>query len=295
MLMVPPAAPSGQLRFEWVDPGGIVRDLTFETSPRLFVSAWPGGLGAPPVVLGADKLPFAGGSLLRHVAIQPGRIELPITIAEDSLSDLVQACDALRDWFGRTGDEQGFSPGYLRITREDNTVRQIACYYDGGLEGVTNQGPFNAITYVISLRAPDPWPTDPADTVYGWVNADLPTVSIMNAGQFDAYPIWEITGPFGAVAGLNVTTGRFWTLVVALAAGRSLILDTRPANLRDDLAVYTTDLHQNLFQYFAPNSDLFPLIPGQNDLSFTFSGSPATTVATAVDLSFRQRYRGLLR
>jgi hypothetical protein len=303
-LMLPPVAVAGLLKYEWVDPGGTVRDLTWETSPARFVSRGSIGLGMPPIEPALDKLPFAPGSLPRRINTQPGRIELPITIVEDAFADLIDVIDDLRGWFD-TGDERlGLRPGYLRVTRPDGTIRQVACYYAGGLEGDMSTGGPAGTTVVISLIAPDPYPTEAADTVLTWHTSDLPEVIMINQGQLEAYPIWEFTAPFGTIERVeNMTTGHRWKLAVALAGVRHLIVDTRPPTLRSNQPppgtgrqAYTTDTNTNLYQYFDPNQrDLWWLASGENRMQIVFSGSPATTAATTIRLSYRARYRGQLR
>src|SRR4051812_10082192 len=123
-LIIPPLVASGGLRYEWVDPGATVRDLTLQTSPNLFVSRGSINLGTAGSEIGDEKLPTAPGSVVRRISVPPSRIELPITILQDSLGDVLNVLDTLRSWFD-TGDETRRTPGYLRITRPDGTIRQF--------------------------------------------------------------------------------------------------------------------------------------------------------------------------
>lgn len=290
MPIIPPVSASGILRFNWVDPGGTTRDLTWQTSPRLFVARGGTGLGMAAVEFADDKIPYAGGSLLRHVNVPPRRIELPIVVREDSIGDLILTVDDLREWFG-TADERVRTPGYLRVTRPDGTIRKIAAYYAGGLDGDMGSGGVGWTQYVVSLYCPDPWPTADEDTVLTYTTADLPTFSMINQGEIDAYPIWTITGPCAVASGANVTTSKSWTHAASLAAGESLTIDTRPASLRTTQQVYD-DTGANRYSDLNPASALFWLAPGQNDLAATLTG---TTSATEVELRYLARYRGLLR
>lgn len=293
-LLIPPLSPAGILRYEWVDPGGTVRDLTWETSPQRFVSKGSLGLGMPELEIAADKLPFAGGSIVRHIGTQPARIELPITISEDSFPELIDVLDDLRGWFD-TGDERALSPGFLRVTRPDDSVRQLACYYAGGLEGDLTRGGPNNVTVVISLMAPDPWPTELADTVLTWTAAEAAAgVSVMNQGQLDAYPIWHITGPTATntTTITNTTTGKALTMNAATATGLGIVIDTRPASLRDNLIAYRDLDSLNVFSSLGATSKLWWLAPGQNDITIALAGTDGTT---RVELAYLARYRGLLR
>src|SRR4051812_27176509 len=99
LRLIPPISPTGILQFGWIDPGGTTRDLTVQTSPSLFVSKGSTGLGDVDVEVALEKIPFGSGSLARHGSVPERRIELPITVLEDSLGDLVLVADALRTWF----------------------------------------------------------------------------------------------------------------------------------------------------------------------------------------------------
>lgn len=290
MPIIPPVSASGILRFEWVDPGGTTRDLTWQTSPRLFVARGATGLGMAEVEFAADKIPYASGSLVRHVNVPPRRIELPIVVREDSIGDLVLTVDDLREWFG-TADERVRDPGYLKVTRPDGSVRKIAAYYAGGLEGDMGAGGTGWTQYVVSLYCPDPWATADEETVLTYTTADLPTFSMINGGELDAYPIWTITGPVAIASAANVTTSKSWTHDAQLAGGETLIVDTRPASIRTTSQVYD-GTGANRYADLNPASSLFWLVPGQNNLAAALTG---TSGATEVELRYLARYRGLLR
>jgi hypothetical protein len=294
--MLPPISPTGILKFEWIDPGGTTRDLTAQTSPRLFVSKGATGLGTAAVEFASDKIPYASGALVRHANVPPRQIELPITIIEDSLGDLALVADALRDWFG-TADERRLTPGYLRVTRPDQSVRQIACYYQGGLDGDLGTGGPNGTTYVVSLYAPDPWPTAGADTVWVWDQDDLGEVIVINEGELDAYPIWGISHQ-AANPTFTLTTAtpdEFWALTanggLNQLDGQSVTVDTRPAAFRTTLPIIT-NTGVSRYNLLDPQSSLFWLAPGENRVNLAISG---TNVSTGISLTYLARYRGLLR
>lgn len=110
---------------------------------------------------------------------------------------------------------------------------------------------------------------------------DAPGVGqITNAGNFDAYPLLRLFGPFGdegnaadeTVVG-NLTTGRTLTLVgTAIAAGDYLEIDTRAKTLRvNGLA---SQSRQNRLKF--PESRWFTLVPAGNEIAFrpdTVSGN----------------------
>lgn len=134
MLILVPVAPSasGTLRFDWLDPRGVLRDLTRETSPSLFVSRGSAGLGTPGVEPVLEKLPSTAGSIHRYTQTKPLEIDLPLSVHGTTMGDVLTAVENLRSWFD-TGNERDRAPGYLRITRpSDDAVRQVACLYAAG-------------------------------------------------------------------------------------------------------------------------------------------------------------------
>lgn len=296
-ILLPPLALSGILQYSWVDRFGSVHDLTYQSSPRLFVDRGTTGLGTPGVELVDDKLPQAAGSLVRRIGTQPRRIELPIHIREDTLAELIARVDQVRNWF-YTGDERLLQPGYLRVTRPNDEIRQLQCYYAGGLDGDMDTGSPVFTRFIVSLYAPDPWPTAPAADTAGWLSTDvdLPTVSVLNDGELDAYPIWTITGPATQVNVNNTTTGKGWLYSSGLvgfnlAAGKTLTIDSRPASFRTTLPVLDSD-GVSRYTSFHPASSMFTLQPGTNNLDITFVGNSG---ATRLDVEWVPHYQGLLR
>lgn len=296
-MVIPPVTASGVLRFAWIDPTGTEHDLTFETSPNRFVSRGSTGLGMAAIELALDKLPFASGSLVRHANVPPRRIDLPITIVEDSFGDLIQTVDALAEWFG-TGDERRLEPGYLKITRQDGSVRKIAAYYNGGLEGDLRTGAPHASTWVVSLLCPDPWPTADADVGHDYALADFGAeIILINPGDLDAYPIWTIRGPCSLATPSirvrnTVTLDEFSFNFDLVNHDIGVIVDTRPASIRPNVAIrrYPDDL--NIFNYLNADDSLWWLAPGENRFRIDIVGA---TSSTTVELRYLPRYRSVLR
>lgn len=286
------SAASGNLLFAWIDSGGATRDLSLVTSSDLFVSRGSRGLGAPPVELIMEKLPFTGGSIHRYTQTKPLEIDIPIVVKASSLNALAVKVANLRTWF-YTGDEATKQTGYLRVTRPDGEVRQIGCVYSGGLEGDLSEGAPTWAPSVISLVAPDPYWTEatPTELVYdaGDLGAALGTV---NDGDVDAYPVWTISGPLTAVTVSNVSIGKSWALTgLSLAAGDTLTVDTRPSSQRTTQQV-VSDSGASLFANVTQGSALWWLRSGANTYTITASG---TSGDTTFGLSYLPRYRGVLR
>lgn len=291
-IVVPQLGIPGTLVYEWIDPANVTRALSGNATVNVKVGQR--GLGLPDVGLNEEKLPYAAGTQVRHASIASRRIDLPILFQAASSSSLEQLMDSVYSWFA-TASEETRTPGYLRITRADGTQRQIACYYDGGLEGDLAFPRAGDVWQEATVRllAADPWATDVADTVHTWTAAQLPNQTIINTGQLDAFPIWTITGPvnLGQIFA-NTTTGLSFQINVAISSGGlSTHVDTRPASQRSNLAVYRDD-GLALFRYIEPGSVLWTLVPGQNNLAITLAG---TSGVTSIELRYRARYRGLHR
>lgn len=292
VIYLPVAAETGTQGYDWVGPDGVVRSMSGNAT-GINVLAGESGLGMPAIELIDDKLPFSSGVAIRHAAIGAKMIELPLELSAVSASALEALFDAAYRMFA-TADERSRTPGYLRVRRRDGTTRQVACYYAGGLEGDRSPDRSGETwqDVVVTFKAADPYATDVADTVLSYAVADLP-INMINPGTMDAQPIWSLFGSFGTVEIENETTGKSWKLAVALNAPRSLAVDTRLPNQRPYRQAYATDTLANLFPFFVKPFSLFPLAPGQNRMTVTFSGSPATDSSTAVILTYRARYHAL--
>lgn len=293
-IMVPTVNPTGILRYEIIGRDGVTRDFTRETSPKRFIPAGSIGFGTAEYSIQENKLPVNPGTFLRTINTGPRTMSIPIVITEPSFAYLIAAMEDLHDWFN-TGDEHSKAPLYLRVTRPDNTIRQIAGYYVNGLAGDMNEGSPTFVKYVVDLHCPDPAPTDPTNTVVTKTVAQAAAFGgfgIINQGRINAYPIWKLTGPFTNVDILNITTGEGISVIITIPAGRYLTIDTRPADVRNTVSVYD-DLGVNKTPNVFPTSKFWQLIPGQNNISVIFTSG--TTVATTVQLTYLAKYRSLLR
>jgi hypothetical protein len=297
-VYIPPTPPgTGILRYELVDTGGVLRDLTQETSPDLFVSKGAVGMGRPAAELVLEKLPFAAGSVLRYARTDPLEINLPIFAQKMSMPLLLQAIETLREWF-YTGDEQAATPVYLRVRRpQDNAERQIACYYAGGLEGNLGEGTPQHAAIVVSLIAPDPYWTDVEESELAYDQSDIgDTLSLINTGDADAYPVWTISGPASGITLTNLTTNKTLALTadggLSLLATDTLTIDTRPSTQRDSLyQIYDQD-GASYYSRVVHGGALWWLKPLQNNFRIDATG---TSGDTSFGLRWLPRYRGALR
>jgi hypothetical protein len=295
-LLILPAAPlAGALAYAWVDPQGVVHSLS--SDPNVNVKVGERGLGIASIDLAEDKRPFLRGSDVRHAATQPLDTELEFLLKTSTSADLDALREQLYGWFA-TASESSLTPGYLRVTRRDGTVRQRAYYYVSGLEGDFSAERLGAYwqTLTVQLRAADPVATDIADTTQHWELASLPTLAALNAGDQDAFPVWTLSGPLTSATFTSTALGKSFAFIFNLVTGKQVVIDTRPASLRPGMSVYDSD-GVNRFSALGPNPDdpthyaVWHLVPGANAMTVTMTG--AVFGQTTLDLAYLQQYRAL--
>lgn len=291
-LIIPPPNITGTVKFYVIDPNGVERDLTRETSPNVFAFGGAIGLGMAEFNIEDDKYPFAPGSLIRHINTDPRTIELPIIIVQSSYGAMLLAVEDLYDWFA-SGDENGKTPIYLKVVRPDDTIRLIECFYTEGLGGdPSDSGPTWA-RFVVRLYCPDPNPTGPEDTVVTKTVAQAASFTQLNQGRLPAYPRWKLTGPFTNFEIHNVGSDKSIVGTVVLTAGQFIIVDTRESEFRPGFSVYDHTGANRISILDPSQSDFWELTPGSNNIEVTFGSG--TTAATEVELTYLARYRGILR
>src|SRR5688572_7214866 len=195
LYMSPPTSVTGELQFFIIENNGSIHDMNRSVSPDLFIHAGSVGLGDVEFEVESDKLPSGAGSLIRKINTQPREMTIPIVAHGDDMGELLLIAQDLHDWFD-TGDETEKRPAIFRVIRPDDTVRQISFYYQRGLEGDTGEGGPYWAQYAVELFCPDPYPTEPEDTVVTKTVAEAALFAIINQGRLEAYPIITLTGPF---------------------------------------------------------------------------------------------------
>lgn len=152
----------------------------------------------------------------------------------------------------------------------------------------------------VTLKCADPWWKGDLLS-YSWVNTagnewfpilpvilspltvigdDLP---VFMPGDAPAYPVWEITGPLTEIKVVHADTAAEWRLAITLTAGQKVTVDTDPRNLRV-LGPTGSSVWANLIP---PYYDMFPLLPGNNTIQVTLTGS---TAASSIKMNVRPRY-----
>ena len=141
------------------------------------------------------------------------------------------------------------------------------------------------------MYAPDAWPTDEADQTETWSISDFPNVGVVNGGQLDAYPVWQITGPAQGISIFNTTTGQSWGWGGIVPAGQTLLVDTRTSIQRFTYPVTLEGVQAR--NYLTSNSELWWLKRGANGIVIAIGA--LADANTRVQISYRQRFRGGLR
>lgn len=143
----------GTISASWVDPDGIEWPLSDDGSASpWFTMPGPAGWGANLIELVTDPLP-RGGEQVRFVRAKPRRIQWPLYIgSSDSHQDFVDRYRRIVRAITMTSVRQ--APGWLRIRRPNGRYRQIACYYEQGLEGEAGEN-HSFAKPVITFFCPD--------------------------------------------------------------------------------------------------------------------------------------------
>ncbi|WP_259454011.1 phage tail family protein [Streptomyces ginkgonis] len=284
---------------------GEVISLTGFTSrswPAIFLQPGASGLDMPPVELHSDDSPNLDGSIFRSTRTGSREIMLPVYlygIDRRSLRDLKQRLAvALNPAHG---------PCRLEATEGDAQPRHLYCYYRGGMEGneAEDSAGFRWAKYGLTFTAPDPWwygpdlrvaewsfgigkpflgrPLYPFRISLGGVDAQVPVV---NPGQVEAWPHWEIKGPVRSFNLVGPSGDSFGMPspdgADVVPDGRVLTVDTRPGHksLIDDQGT-------NYWPRLAPNPRLWPIPAGRSEVALNVIAGSGTA---SVRLTLRPRY-----
>jgi hypothetical protein len=168
------------------------------------------GFGIPPTSVRIE--PSAGdGGVYRHSKRLPRDVDLPITIFG---ADRGEVQENLRRLGRILQDNQG--PTQIKADYSDGTSLFLPLHYTGGGETVwgSNTAGLTWCRWVISMRAPNPFwlsaieeqfSIGTGSTGRGLLplltkmkvssSSTLGVVTVVNAGDVRAFPIWKITGP----------------------------------------------------------------------------------------------------
>lgn len=306
VLVKPLAGPGPRLSepvplgLTYIDPDGLAWAWG-DPRQNVFATACA-GIASPPVSLTSIGLP-SGGAIPQsyNAAVRPIIIGLRMYHDTDQLAFLALQDQLARSlWTARGGSP---APGTLVVARPDGTSRQVAVYCNAGADQGDDDSTKSGLTwstYTITLQALDPFFEDGDSTELSFGSnsaAGVPPMppivlapatllgdnSVTNSGDADSFPIWTIHGP-GQPTISNLTTGRTFGLDVTLGSGETVVVDTRPT-LQSAVDQVGADRWGDLVK--SSPRDLWPLLPGVNNLNLSISGSGA---GSKITLSYTRRW-----
>ncbi len=288
----------GTITATWTDPAGTVWPLS-DTSDDVgwFTTPGPAGWHATSYEIVTDPL-AGGGSQVRYLRANPGRITWPIYVWGDTHLQYVARHRQIRRAFTMTAHRK--LPGILSVQRPDLSARTVECYYQGGLEGEAGEG-WLFSKDAVTLFCPDGYWKDTVPVTLTQSYAPgvdfldpFPSVSeglalgaaqLTNPGDVEAWPTWTLTGPMSSFSATNVTLGYEFTLTWPLAAGHQITIVTE--RNRPQVRSPTGDNLVSALNW--PTAVLWPVAPGANSLIYNVAGADT---GTQVDLAFYPRYEG---
>ncbi len=287
----------------WITPDGLnTISLNGTTINGLLALDGRQGIYLPPVQIQDQTTPLQPGSTVRYINYPPRPVLLPLLIKTPDEVSFVNQVRTLGYWF----DTPAGSPGTYRRTAPDGSMRDLFCYYQGGLEfdetmdsGVRGPG---WAKVVLSLYAADPFWYDSIYTTLTFVPSGaapallpslipiklgfggiLSSFLVSNAGDFEAWPVWTIHGPGVNPVLSNTTTGKTTTLTVTLGSSDVLVIDTRPG-VKNVTLNGTTN-----WSIYNPASSLWSF--SARNLNTCGLSMTGTGAGSQVILQYKQRYK----
>ena len=212
----------------------------------------------------------------------------------NSQDECLQKWDALVTAVSPLSTTAGTTHAKLEVTRPDKTTRYIEVLYKSGLEGTYGTN-FNGwwMKIGLTLLAPSPFFWE-MDTAIRWNvrGAYKPFISggeqtkthkffpvmlapsvvqgereIAITGDYEAAPVWRITGPVTDVKVMHAETGAAFVVTGTLKPGETITVDTRIYDIYSDSA-----RNGELWDRLTDTSQLFRLPPGRSKLLVTGTG-----------------------
>lgn len=251
---------------------------------RFLMLAGATGRIMPPVKLTTLPVPAMNGSRYLGAAHLERMVAIPVAVPGS-----ITSRDELRRWAQVLDPTKG--QGTLTVVEGANAGRVLTCAYDAGLDELEETFP-DVNLGTILFRAAWPYWADGVEssvevrqgsTLTTWFPF-LPLVlgasdafasfTITNTGDVRAWPVVTVLGPGQVVTAENLTTGLSWTVTGSIAAGSTLVVDTRPGSKR-----VTID-GVNSFPRLTADSALWPLEPGPNRVSLSMAFTSAASLAS---------------
>jgi phage-related protein len=232
----------------------------------------------------------ADGATWRSTRKASRDLDVPVTVLghnrDDVETKLRRLANALSDRYGAPK---------LRATYDDGASYEIEVHYVSGAETTYGSDAGNVFClWAMTWTAPDPYWVSTLSSQYsvnassssaGLLSADvgqtatlsalrvsssqaLGSLTIENAGDVDAFPVWVIDGP---ATNVSITLdGVGFDYTETLALGDRITIDTKTASVTDSEGV-------NKYGFLGSAPKLFRIPPGTSTLSIVAEGAEAAT------------------
>jgi hypothetical protein len=258
--------------------------LTFD-SQNFILTVGVSGFGIPATSIRISESAGDGG-VWRHTKRLPREVDLPITIFGTSRVDVESKLRRI----GRILQDGEGAPK-LRATYLDGSSLFLSLHYVGGGETVIDSSTAGVTfcRWVISLRAPNPFwlsgieeefSISTGSTGRGLLpnltklrvssSSTLGVVTVVNAGDVSAFPVWRIAGP---AKDLVIGNGTQSFGFADVFSGEVILVNTETGTV-------TNIDGENLYARLSAAPKLFSLPPGTTGLS---------VLGTDTDLDFNVR------
>jgi phage-related protein len=276
---------------QWIDPDGVTTTLEHMSFSNRFM---------PKMRFDADGVPGQPGEVFREV--EHGSREFGV-VFDVIASGEANTRTAIRDMIKKLNPKRG--AGRIRVTSPVGDQREVVCRYSGGGELEEKVGddsgpdwqrfPITFLahdpywydvspieqTFTITAQAPNFFPILPIHLAASELAVDS---SVDNTGDVQAWPVWTITGPGSGIKLTNQTTGRYtWFPSLVLAAGQTLVVDTRPG-AKSTIVDGTINVYSSL----STDSSLWYFQTGVNGIRLEMSG--ADNAASGLTMRYYRRF-----
>jgi hypothetical protein len=251
----------------------------------------------PPVSIFSIRVPQTQGGSFRGARHEQRLATIPVVAPGPQTGR-----DELRRWAKALDPLKG--EGTLTVVIGPWAGRQLVCVYEVGLDELVEEWPILG-EVTLGFRACDPYWQDSTETVavatiastgYTWFPfagswAQQPLIlgasdvfaqlTVTNTGDVDAWPVITVVGPGTDLHLTNNTTGKDLLLTGAIAAGSTVVIDTRPGH-----KTVTID-GVNAFSRLSATSTMWPLVPGANRVAIGFASG---TAQSSITFAWRNRW-----
>ncbi|MFD8088974.1 phage tail family protein [Streptomyces malaysiensis] len=249
--------------------------------PSYFMQAGATGLDMPPFELHSDDSPNLDGGMYRGTRATQREIMLPVYIWGVDRRSLK---DQKRKLLTSLNPKNGYC--VLKFIESDGQPKYLYAFYKAGLEGNESEDAagFRWLKIGIQMTAFDPWFYSDNLHVAEWNFGDgapflgpkffplnlseghpsTTELPVINPGDIEAWPVWEITGPvqsfkFTNQAGKSFGIDKQPGGGDVVASGRKLIIDTRPG-----YKTLLDDQDTNYYPLLAANPQLWSVPSGRS-------------------------------